>query len=99
MCAVRGVCRTEANTDEVVRVQEKTETKKPPPSPAWHAGCCFRRDRGAALNNAISPPHQLARQRFNRVPEALVAGHVEQLVNDLLQRSRINVVAEGLREF
>ena len=30
MCEVRGGGRAEANTDEVVRVQEKTETKKSP---------------------------------------------------------------------
>ena len=36
------------------------------------------------------PPHQLARQRFNRFPEAPVTWHIEQLVDDLLQRRRIN---------
>jgi len=29
-----GYALTEANTDEAVRVQEKRETKKAPPSPA-----------------------------------------------------------------
>jgi hypothetical protein len=46
-----------------------------------------------------SPPHQLARQSFNRFPEAPVTRHVEQLVDDLLQRRRINVTPEGLRNF
>ena len=45
------------------------------------------------------PPHQLARQRFNRFPEAPVTWHIEQLVDDLLQRRRINVTPERLRNF
>jgi hypothetical protein len=45
------------------------------------------------------PPHQLVRQRFNRFPEAPVTWHIEQLVDDLLQRRRINVTPERLRNF
>src|SRR5947207_6416023 len=45
------------------------------------------------------PPHQLARPRFNPFPESPVTWHIEQLVDDLLQRRRINVTPEGLRNF
>src|SRR5438034_8626170 len=45
------------------------------------------------------PPHQLARQRFNRFSEAPVTWHIEQLVDDLLQRRRINVTPERLCNF
>jgi len=47
----------------------------------------------------MSAPHQLARQRFDRIPEALVAGYVEQFIDDLLQRRRINVTPERLCNF
>jgi hypothetical protein len=36
---------------------------------------------------------------FNRVPEALVAGHVEQFIDDLLQRHRLNMMPERLCNF
>src|SRR5205085_748324 len=55
--------------------------------------------RRLALVQSISAPHQLASQRFNRVPEALVAGHVEQFIDDLLQRRRLNMTPEGLCNF
>ncbi len=76
------------------------------------AGCRFHRERGAPMCKEKSmrwrrstitaiplPPHQLARQRFNRFPEAPVTWHIEQLVDDLLQRRRINVTPERLRNF
>jgi hypothetical protein len=57
------------------------------------------RDWGAALNNAISPPHQLARQLLDSLPKVSVSAHVEQLIDNLFQRRRINMAAEGLRNF
>ena len=52
---------------------------------------------GAALNIAISSPHQLARQLLDSGPEVSVARHIEQLIDNLLQRFRIDMASESLR--
>jgi hypothetical protein len=56
------------------------------------------RDLGAALNNAISPPHQLARQLLDSLAKVSVPAHVEQLIDNIFQRCRINIAAESLRD-
>jgi hypothetical protein len=53
---------------------------------------------GAALNNAISPPHQLARQLLDSLAKVSVPAHVEQLIDNIFQRCRINIAAESLRD-
>jgi len=54
---------------------------------------------GSGAEGPASAPHQFARQRFNRFPKVPVARHSEQLVDDLLQRRRINVTSAGIRNF
>ena len=89
MCAVRGVRRAEANTDEVVRVQEKTETKKAPPSPAG----------GSRLGNQSQRCINLRASASIASRKLLLPGTSQQFIDDLLQRRRINVTPEGLRNF
>jgi len=56
------------------------------------AGC----RRGAKA--VISSLHQLTRQRFDSLTEAPITRHVEQFVDDRLERCRIDMAPKGLSD-